>query len=408
VGTTYGQPAQQTGATLTVNVDGTYSFTATAAGTFTYTIPVCAPGQTANCPTQTLVITVTAPSPANDINAALPNMPRTGDLAINDTNPAGSTYGQPAQQTGATLTVNPDGTYNFVATVVGFYTYTIPVCAPGQTLNCPTQTLAIKVTSNSIVAGIDNFQSNQINGLTGGIAGNVLDNDEIDGKPIKPSQVVITVKDDGGLTGVVIDKDGNLILPVGVSRGIYVLVYIICDVVDPTNCREAKVIIEVFEPVELRVTKLVEAPEWFEGDEFTYTIRVENRGKTTATNVVVTDKLPEGLRYVSSVSSLLPVTTQVTGQEITWTMTQLPIASSTDITLTVKADPIADGKEQILLNTAKVSSKEGELSPVDNTFEDSVALPIRPEMAEEYIEKYDSEKLTISDTEPYEEKVANV
>jgi gliding motility-associated-like protein len=375
-GTTYGQPAQLVGATLTVNADGTYSFTATASGTYTYTIPVCAPGQTANCPTQTLVITVTAPSPANDINAALPNMPRTGDLALNDTNPAGSTYGQPAQQTGATLTVNPDGTYNFVATVVGFYTYTIPVCAPGQTLNCPTQTLAIKVTSNSIVAGIDNFQANQINGLTGGVAGNVLDNDEIDGKPIKPSQVVITVKDDGGLTGVVIDKDGNLILPVGVARGIYVLVYIICDVVDPTNCREAKVIIEVFDPVELRVTKLVEAPEWFEGDEFTYIIRVENRGKTTATNVVVTDKLPEGLRYVSSVSSLLPVTTQVTGQEITWTMTQLPIASSTDITLTVKAAPIADGKEQILLNTAKVSSKEGELSPADNTSSVPVKLKV--------------------------------
>jgi hypothetical protein len=45
------------------------------------------------------------------------------------------------------------------------------------------------------------------------------------------------------------------------------------------------------------------------------------------------------------------------------------------------------------------------MSPVDNTFEDSVALPISPDRAEEYIEKYDSEKLTISDTEPYEEKV---
>ena len=310
----------------------------------------------------------------NDINTALPNIPKTGNLAANDTNPAGSTYGQPAQQAGATLTVNPDGTYTFVATVFGLYTYTIPVCAPGQTVNCPTQTLVIKATGNSLVAGIDNFLANQINGLTGGIAGNVLANDELDGQPIKPSQVVITVKDDGGLTGVVIDKDGNLILPVGVSRGVYVVTYIICDVVDPTNCKEAKVIIEVFEPVELRVTKLVEAPEWFEGDEFTYTIRVENRGKTTATNVVVTDKLPEGLRYVSSVSSQIPVTTQVKGQEITWTMTQLPIASSTVITLTVKSAPIADGKEQILLNTARVSSKEGELSPADNTSSVSVRL----------------------------------
>jgi uncharacterized repeat protein (TIGR01451 family)/gliding motility-associated-like protein len=288
----------------------------------------------------------------------------------------GSTYGQPAAITGATIVVNADGTYSFTGTVAGIYTYTIPVCAPGQTSNCPTQTLEIKVTGNNLVAGLDNFQSNQINGLTGGIAGNVLANDALDGKPIVDSQVVITIKNDGGLTGVVIDKDGNLILPAGVSRGTYVVIYTICDAVDPTNCKEAMVIVEVFQPVELKVTKFVEAPEWFEGDEFTYTIRVENTGKTTATAVVVKDNLPVGLRYVSSVSSQVPVTTQVTGQEITWNITQLPIAGSTNITLKVKAAPLSDGKEQTLLNTASVSSKEREMSPADNT--SSVPVKLKP------------------------------
>jgi hypothetical protein len=56
----------------------------------------------------------------------------------------------------------------------------------------------------------------------------------------------------------------------------------------------------------------------------------------------------------------------------------------------------------------RVNSEWVLMSPVDNTFEDSVALPISPNRAEEYIEKYDSEKLTISDTETYEEKVSNV
>jgi uncharacterized repeat protein (TIGR01451 family) len=348
-GSTYGQPAQQAGATLTVNADGTYSFTATAAGTYTYTIPVCAPGQTVNCPTQTLTITVTAPSPVNDTAPALANVPKTGNLATNDTNPAGSTYGQPAQQAGATLTVNADGTYSFTATVAGTYTYTVAVCAPGQTANCSTQTLTITVTGNDLVAGLDNFQANQVNGLTGGVAGNVLANDLLNGKPIVAAQVVITIKNNGGLTGVVIDKDGNLIIPGGVPQGSYVLVYTICDVLDPTNCEEAMVMVEVYQPVDVKITKLVDAPEWFEGDEFTYTIRVENTGKTTATSVVVTDILPVGLRYVSSVSSQIPVTTVVKGQEITWNMTQLPIAGATDITLTVKAAPLADGKEQIVL-----------------------------------------------------------
>jgi len=376
VGSTYGQPSQQTGATLTVNADGTYNFAATAAGTYTYTIPVCAPGQTANCPTQTLTITVTAPSLVNDTNTAFANVPKAGNLATNDTNPAGSTYGQPTAITGATIVVNADGTYSFTATVAGIYTYTIPVCAPGQTINCPRQTLEIKVTGNDLVAGLDNFQTNEINGLTGGIAGNVLANDALDGKPIIASQVVITIKNDGGLTGVVIDKDGNLILPAGAAQGTYVVAYKICDVLDPTNCREAMVIVQIFTPVDLKVTKFVEAPEWFEGDEFTYILRVENTGKTTATAVVVTDKLPVGLRYVSSVSSQTSVTTQVSGQQITWNMTQLPISGSTDITLTVKAAPLSDGKEQTLLNIASVTSKEREMSPADNT--SSIPVKLKP------------------------------
>ncbi len=373
VGSTYGQPAQQAGATLTVNADGTYSFTATAAGTYTYTVPVCAPGQTANCPTQTLTITVTAPSPVNDTDTALANVPKSGNLSTNDTNPAGSTYGQPAQQAGATLTVNADGTYSFTATAAGTYTYTVPVCAPGQTANCPTQTLTITVTGNELSAGLDNFQEREINGLVGGIVGNVLTNDLLGGKPVIASQVVISVKDNGGLTGVVIDKEGNLILPAGVAPGSYVVVYTICDVLNPTNCKEAMAIVEVFLPVDLKVTKLVEAPEWFEGDEFTYTLRVENTGKTAATSVVVTDKLPIGLRYVSLVSSQIPVNTQVRGQEITFNITQLPIAGATDIRLKVKAAPLADGKDISLLNTVSVTSKGREMSPADNTS----SVPVR-------------------------------
>jgi hypothetical protein len=90
VGTTYGQPAALTGATITVAANGTYTFTATVAGTYTYTIPVCAPGQTVNCPTETLVITVTAPTVLPDVLTAFIAIPSSGDLSTNDTNPAGT------------------------------------------------------------------------------------------------------------------------------------------------------------------------------------------------------------------------------------------------------------------------------------------------------------------------------
>ena len=69
-GTTYGTPVADptnpaagsggasSGAVLTMTANGTYTFTATIAGTYTYTVPVCAPGQTINCPTTTIVFTV--------------------------------------------------------------------------------------------------------------------------------------------------------------------------------------------------------------------------------------------------------------------------------------------------------------------------------------------------------------
>ena len=44
------------------------------------------------------------------------------------------------------------------------------------------------------------------------------------------------------------------------------------------------------------------------------------------------------------------------------------------------------------------------MSPIDDSFEDSIGIPISPNKADEYIEKYDSERMTISSTEPYEEK----
>jgi gliding motility-associated-like protein len=145
-GTTYGQPAQITGATITVGANGTYTFTATVAGTYTYTVPVCAPGQTMNCPTETLVITVPLNTLVDDAETAYVNIPKSGNISTNDVTPVGTTYGQPAQLTGATITVGANGTYTFTASVAGTYTYTVPVCAPGQTTNCPTQILVIVVT----------------------------------------------------------------------------------------------------------------------------------------------------------------------------------------------------------------------------------------------------------------------
>jgi gliding motility-associated-like protein len=158
VGTTYGTPvadptnpavgngAASSGAVFTMTANGTYTFTATVAGTYTYTVPVCAPGQTIDCPTTTIVFTVPVNKLVDDVTSAIVKVPISGSVATNDVVPTGTTYGQPVQLTGATITVGSNGTYTFTATIAGTYTYTIPVCAPGQTTNCPTEILVIVVT----------------------------------------------------------------------------------------------------------------------------------------------------------------------------------------------------------------------------------------------------------------------
>jgi gliding motility-associated-like protein len=168
-GTTYGTPtagannpalgtgAASSGAVLTMSSTGTYTFTATVAGTYTYTVPVCAPGQTTNCPTETLVFNVPENKLTNDTATAYVNISKTGSIATNDVTPTGTTYGTPiagttnpaagngAASSGAVLTMSSTGTYTFTATVAGTYTYTVPVCAPGQTTNCPTTTIVFTV-----------------------------------------------------------------------------------------------------------------------------------------------------------------------------------------------------------------------------------------------------------------------
>ena len=172
-GTTYGTPvadptnpaagagAASSGAVLTMTANGNYTFTATVAGTYTYTVPVCAPGQTNNCPTTTIVFTVPVNTLVNDTANAYVNIPKNGNIATNDVVPTGTTYGTPVADptnpaagsggasSGAVLTMTANGNYTFTATVAGMYTYTVPVCAPGQTANCPTTTIVFTVIGNN-------------------------------------------------------------------------------------------------------------------------------------------------------------------------------------------------------------------------------------------------------------------
>ena len=74
-----------------------------------------------------------------------------------------------------------------------------------------------------------------------GVVGNVLVNDKINGIAIDPDQVVLSITDNGGLNGVLLDATGMLQLSERAAPGSYVLEYRISEAEDPVNNEVAKI-----------------------------------------------------------------------------------------------------------------------------------------------------------------------
>ena len=377
--------------TVTVNADGTVTYTPKAGfvgdDVFSYTI--CDDQNPALCSTAEVKVTVVPEGAPNtlagtdDFGMAQSNEQITGNVLRNDRDAEGNKV----TLTPLTLdlkegkfSLNADGSYTFVPApgFIGPLNIRYRICDDGIPQACADATLYLLVTPNQLDAVDDNFQKNEVNGLIGGVAGNVLANDQINSRPVKAEEVKITVSNDGGLKGVSIDSKGNLLVPQGALPGTYVVIYSICDVYDPTNCDQAMVIVEVYHGVDLRITKESDGAEWFEGDEVIFTLKVQNSGVADAKDVVAKDILPAGMKYLSSEVIGNTAVTQVNGQEITWRFASLGSGKTAEIRVRVKLLALSDGREQTLQNTATLSSKEREMVPQDNS--STATIRVKPFM----------------------------
>ena len=137
---------------LVFNTDGTYTFTPAAGftGPVEVVYSTCTSATPPVCAKATLHILVAATGlNVNDTNTGTVDVAITGNISTNDI-PATSNYGTPvpdaSNPTGGVITMNTNGEYSLLATNIGTYKYTVPVCPQGQTTNCPTTELVITVT----------------------------------------------------------------------------------------------------------------------------------------------------------------------------------------------------------------------------------------------------------------------
>ena len=153
------------------------------------------------------------------------------------------------------LHMNPDGTITIAPnTPDGVYTYDYTICRVSNPTDCKT-TQAIINLHPSLVANDDDYTAHPVNVIhDAAVVGNVLENDTLGGASITdPTQVTITLVDNGGLVGVSFAPDGEVTVPQGAPAGTYRVRYNLCMSQQSSVCDDAVVTIVVSkeDPIEI-------------------------------------------------------------------------------------------------------------------------------------------------------------
>ena len=249
-----GNPATPSNVTVTIDNDGgltglTVDSTGklvvpnnTTPGTYTITYKICDKANLNVCDTATAKIKV--PSVIDAVDDPEVSVPRTGGIVSILTND--TLNGNPATPSNVTVTIDNDGgltgltvdsTGKLVVpnnTTPGTYTITYKICDKANLNVCDTATAKIKVPS--VIDAVDDPEVSVPR--TGGIV-SILTNDTLNGNPATPSNVTVTIDNDGGLTGLTVDSTGKLVVPNNTTPGTYTITYKICDRLDANVCDTA-------------------------------------------------------------------------------------------------------------------------------------------------------------------------
>jgi len=128
-------------------------------------------------------------------------------------------------------------------TPAGTYTITYEICETLNPTNCDVAVITVTVDPAAIVANDD--IGTPVGSVVGGVAfANVLVNDELNGVFVNPADVTLgfIASTHPGITLI----GNDVVVAPGTPVGSYTLTYEICEVLNPTNCDQAIVTVNVF------------------------------------------------------------------------------------------------------------------------------------------------------------------
>ncbi|MFK3649430.1 Ig-like domain-containing protein [Lysobacter enzymogenes] len=242
--------------TLNISTGAVSVAPGTPVGTYTLTYELCEVLNPTNCDQATVTVEVTAApiDAVNDTGASVNG--RTGGVSVPDVRSNDTLGGNPVNPADVTLrqvsTSNPNVTLNTSTgavsvapgTPVGTYTLTYELCELLNPANCDQATVTVEVTAAPIDAVNDTGAS--VNGRTGGVSvADVRSNDTLGGNPVNPADVTLRQVSTSNPNVTLNTSTGAVSVAPGTPVGTYTLTYELCELLNPSNCDQATVTVEV-------------------------------------------------------------------------------------------------------------------------------------------------------------------
>ena len=217
-------------------------------GTYTVTYKICDKAHSNVCDTATVKITVTPTIVANDDPDTTVGKGGEVDILTND-----RLEGNPVTTTNVDVTIPSNGGLTGLTVdsttgklkvpstaTPGTYTVTYKICDKSHSNVCDTATVKITVTGSTTPAIVANDDPDTTVAKGGEV--DILTNDRLNGNPVVPTAVDITIPNNGGLTGLTVDPStGKLKVPNNATPGTYTVTYKICDKSHSNVCDTATV-----------------------------------------------------------------------------------------------------------------------------------------------------------------------